>query len=125
MGKLKDNRRNKGARPREASLKNSHCGSSALPPFCPSQALGGIADSLRLQCPLRIERSLPEKANSDTLDKELVPVEHGRFNSVLFCASWCPFSQNIQPIFDALSSIFPKIRHLTVEESSALPSAFS
>ncbi|XP_028556511.1 5'-adenylylsulfate reductase-like 6 isoform X2 [Dendrobium catenatum] len=93
MGKLKDNRRNKGARPREASLKNSHCGSSALPPFCPSQALGGIADSLRLQCPLRIERSLPEK--------------------------------NIQPIFDALSSIFPKIRHLTVEESSALPSAFS
>ncbi|KAL0924730.1 hypothetical protein M5K25_005584 [Dendrobium thyrsiflorum] len=38
-----------------------HCGSSASPPFCPSLALGGIADSLRLQCPLRIERSLPEE----------------------------------------------------------------
>ncbi|KAH0466805.1 hypothetical protein IEQ34_004043 [Dendrobium chrysotoxum] len=65
------------------------------------------------------------EVNSDTLDKELVRVEDGRFNSVLFCASWCPFSQNIRPIFDALSSMFPTTRHLTVEESSALPSAFS
>ncbi|KAL0924731.1 hypothetical protein M5K25_005585 [Dendrobium thyrsiflorum] len=65
------------------------------------------------------------QVNSDTLDKELVRVEDGRFNSVLFCASWCPFSQNIRPFFYALSSMFPKTRHLTVEESSALPSAFS
>ncbi|KAI0523369.1 hypothetical protein KFK09_005764 [Dendrobium nobile] len=106
-----------------------HCGSSASLPFCPSLDLGGIADSLRLQCPLRIERSLLKEVNSDNLDKELVRVEDGRFNSVLFCASWSPFSQNIRPIFEALSSMFPKNKAFNIKFFSCSPlfscSAFS
>ncbi|PKA49340.1 5'-adenylylsulfate reductase-like 5 [Apostasia shenzhenica] len=57
----------------------------------------------------------------DTLDEELGHVKDDAYYSVLFYASWCPFSLIIRPIFDALSSMFPHIRHLIVEESSAMP----
>lgn len=40
--------------------------------------------------------------------------------AVLFYASWCPFSQRIRPIFDDLSSMFPQVKHLTVEESNVM-----
>ncbi|KAJ0242670.1 hypothetical protein HA466_0206110 [Hirschfeldia incana] len=42
--------------------------------------------------------------------------------SVLFYASWCPFSRVVRPKFDMLSSMFPQIKHLAVEHSQALPS---
>lgn len=61
-----------------------------------------------MQCPLWIERSFPEEVNGDILEKELARAEDGEFHSVLFYATWCPFSQNIRPVFDALSSMFPK-----------------
>ncbi|CAA6653657.1 unnamed protein product [Spirodela intermedia] len=63
--------------------------------------------------------------SGETLDKEL---GHGRRNayySVLFYASWCPFSQTTRQLFDALNVLFPGIQHFAVEESSALPSVFS
>ncbi|XP_020579038.1 5'-adenylylsulfate reductase-like 5 isoform X2 [Phalaenopsis equestris] len=100
-------------------------GSFAAPPLCSRSDLAGVADELRSQCPLWIERFVPEEVQGDTLDKKLAHVEDGAYFSVLFYASWCPFSQNIKPSFDALSSMFPQIWHLKVEESSAMPSVFS
>ena len=41
--------------------------------------------------------------------------------SVLFYASWCPFSQRMLPEFEILSSMFPQVEHLALEQSSALP----
>lgn len=41
--------------------------------------------------------------------------------SVLFYASWCPFSHRILPEFDILSSMFPQVEHVVLEQSSALP----
>jgi len=41
--------------------------------------------------------------------------------SILFYASWCPFSRRMLPKFEALSSMFPEIEHLVIEQSSALP----
>lgn len=41
--------------------------------------------------------------------------------SVLFYASWCPFSQSLLPKLEKLSSIFPQVEHLVVEQSSTLP----
>ncbi|KAL0925913.1 hypothetical protein M5K25_004289 [Dendrobium thyrsiflorum] len=100
-------------------------GSFAAPPLCARSDLAGLADSLRSQCPLWIERSFPEEVQGDTLDKKLAHVKDGAYFSVLFHASWCPFSRNVKTTFDALSSMFPQIWHLTVEESSAMPSVFS
>ncbi|CAN6864308.1 unnamed protein product [Brassica oleracea var. botrytis] len=47
------------------------------------------------------------------------------YTSILFYTSRCPFSRAVRPKFDVLSSMFPHIRHLVVEQSQALPSVFS
>ncbi|KAH0860572.1 hypothetical protein HID58_088833 [Brassica napus] len=44
------------------------------------------------------------------------------YTSILFYTSRCPFSRAVRPKFDVLSSMFPHIRHLVVEQSQALPS---
>lgn len=77
------------------------------------------------KCPLWVERSFPEAVNGNDLDKVLAHVQDGSFYSVFFHASKCPFSQNFRSTFDTLSSMFPNIRHLAIEESSAMPSIFS
>jgi len=41
--------------------------------------------------------------------------------SVLFYASWCPFSHRILPEFEILSSMFPHVEHVALEQSLALP----
>ncbi|KAL5705224.1 5'-adenylylsulfate reductase-like [Ranunculus cassubicifolius] len=45
--------------------------------------------------------------------------------SVLFYASWCPFSRSCRPTFAHLSSLYPSIRHFAVEESLVKPSVLS
>jgi thiol-disulfide isomerase/thioredoxin len=45
--------------------------------------------------------------------------------AVLFYASWCPFSQRMRPVFDDLSSMFPRIKHLAVEQTNAMPAVLS
>jgi len=45
--------------------------------------------------------------------------------AVLFYASWCPFSQECKPNFEALASLFPTIRHFAFEESAIRPSIIS
>lgn len=62
------------------------------------------------------------QVDGDLLDK-LMDTNHGNaYTSILFYASWCPFSRAVRPKFDVLSSMFPHIKHLIVEQSQALPS---
>uniref|UniRef100_A0A1D1XLD3 5'-adenylylsulfate reductase-like 5 n=1 Tax=Anthurium amnicola TaxID=1678845 RepID=A0A1D1XLD3_9ARAE len=107
------------------------CASSPPLPFaaaagvCPRRDLAFLDAVVRSQCPLWIQRSLPLEVNGETLDKELSRGQRNAYYSVLFYASWCPFSRRTRPTFDALSMMFPQIKHLAVEESFALPSLFS
>ncbi|XP_072951927.1 5'-adenylylsulfate reductase-like 5 [Typha angustifolia] len=92
--------------------------------LCPRSDLGFL-DDVKSQCPVWIDRSLPLEVSGETLDRELGLAQRNTYTSVFFYASWCPFSSNYRPIFNVLSSMFPNIRHFTVEESSAMPSVFS
>ncbi|WOL04228.1 5'-adenylylsulfate reductase-like 5 [Canna indica] len=105
----------------------------ALPPFfaagaaAPLCARSGASflDDLRSECPRWIEPSPPLEVDQEFLDRVLNERENYGYYSVLFYASWCPFSANIRPIFDVLSSMFPQIKHLLVEESAVMPSVLS
>jgi len=59
--------------------------------------------------------------SGDVLDNNTGDAQKNTYYSIFFYASWCPFSRKTRPIFDALSSMFPQIRHLAIEESSAMP----
>ena len=50
---------------------------------------------------------------------------NGGYMSMLFHASWCPFSKMCQSLFDILSSLFPNIHHVSIEESTVMPSSLS
>ncbi|RRT33655.1 hypothetical protein B296_00055593 [Ensete ventricosum] len=61
------------------------------------------------------------KVDGESLDIELSHGESNGYYSILFYASWCPFSSSIRPIFDVLSSMFPQTKHFLVEESTTMP----
>ncbi|KAG6492377.1 hypothetical protein ZIOFF_047340 [Zingiber officinale] len=77
------------------------------------------------QCPSSVDKSLPVEVSGEILEKVLGSHKISTYFSVLFYASWCPFSLGSQPTFDALSSMFPQIKHFLVEESSVMPSLLS
>eukprot|EP01018_Ginkgo_biloba_P007501 Gb_37627 [translate_table: standard] len=52
---------------------------------------------------------------------DIVKTDIGTYMAVLFYASWCPFSKACRPVFDVLSSMFPSIHHVAVEESALRP----
>ncbi|XP_018473076.2 5'-adenylylsulfate reductase-like 7 isoform X1 [Raphanus sativus] len=63
------------------------------------------------------------EVNGDLLDRLMDAHNLGNaYTSILFYSSRCPFSSSVRPKFDALSSMFPHIGHLVVEQSQALPS---
>lgn len=64
------------------------------------------------------------QVDGETLDRLIMSLNYdgNGYMSVLFYASWCPFSRAVRPKFDMLSSMFPQIQHLAVEHSQALPS---
>ncbi|XP_058212387.1 5'-adenylylsulfate reductase-like 5 [Rhododendron vialii] len=100
--------------------------SSAPPPICPSQPQpASFLDALQSTWPLSFPLNSPLEVNGDVLDGTLTSKQHNVYTSVLFYASWCPFSHDAQLIFKALSSMFPQIEHLAVEQSSAMPSVLS
>ncbi|CAA7061416.1 unnamed protein product [Microthlaspi erraticum] len=77
------------------------------------------------KCPLSLYPTPPIEVDGDLLDR-LMDANHGNaYTSILFYSSRCPFSRAIHPKFDVLSSMFPHIGHLIVEQSQALPSVFS
>ncbi|XP_023750263.1 5'-adenylylsulfate reductase-like 7 [Lactuca sativa] len=80
---------------------------------------------LQLQCPTTIVSSSPIEMNGESLDNFMSSYKTNAYTSILFYASWCPFSINAQAKFHALASMYPQIKHVKVEQSSALPSVFS
>lgn len=80
---------------------------------------------LQLQCPTTIMYSWPIEMNEESLDKVLSSSHMNTYIAILFYASWCPFSRNVQPKFDALSSMYPQIKHVMVDQSSVPPIVFS
>ncbi|KAG2682796.1 hypothetical protein I3843_10G001500 [Carya illinoinensis] len=95
--------------------------SSAL---CPKES-NLFLYGLQSQCPLSISPNPPLQVDGDFLDRALASKGRNEYTSVLFYASWCPFSCSALPTYKTLSSMFPQIEHLTVEKSSAMPSIFS
>lgn len=90
---------------------------------CPQ--LKPFLHDLQLQCPTTIMYSWPIEVNGESLDKVLSSNQMNEYIAILFYASWCPFSRLVQPKFDALSSMYPQIKHVMVEQSSVPPIVFS
>ncbi|KAJ0261138.1 5'-adenylylsulfate reductase-like 7 [Hirschfeldia incana] len=78
------------------------------------------------KCPPFMYSRPPLEVDGDLLDRFMDAHNHGNaYTSILFYSSRCPFSSSVRPKFEALSSMFPHIGHLVVEQSQALPSVFS
>ncbi|KAK9902492.1 hypothetical protein M0R45_001565 [Rubus argutus] len=80
---------------------------------------------LQSQCPIAIAPYPPLKVDGNFIDRVLASKQKTGYTSVLFYASWCPFSRRLYPTFEMLSFMFPQVEHLAVEQSSAFPSVFS
>ncbi|KAI4348454.1 hypothetical protein L6164_009177 [Bauhinia variegata] len=80
---------------------------------------------LQSQCPLSIPPNPPFQVDGNFIEKALSASNGIGHMSVLFYASWCPFSRTTLSKFETLSSMFPQIEHFILEQSSALPSVFS
>ncbi|XP_057982856.1 5'-adenylylsulfate reductase-like 7 [Malania oleifera] len=81
--------------------------------------------ALQSQCPLATPSHSLLQVDGSFLDRALTSSRTDMYTSVLFYASWCPFSRNMHSEFEVLSFMFPKIDHLAIEQSSAMPSVFS
>ncbi|KAK8506876.1 hypothetical protein V6N12_000445 [Hibiscus sabdariffa] len=81
--------------------------------------------NINFQCSPSITPIPPLQVSGDFLDRALTSKQQNGYTSVLFHASWCPFSRSIHPKFDILSFMFPQLEHLAVEQSLASPSIFS
>ncbi|KAJ6360132.1 hypothetical protein OIU77_004194 [Salix suchowensis] len=92
--------------------------------ICPNDSALFLYD-IQSQCPVSISPNPHLQVDGNFLDRALTSKPRDAYTSVLFYASWCPFSCSMLPKFEILSSMFPQIEHLVVEQSSALPSIFS
>lgn len=61
------------------------------------------------------------QVGGDFLEKALNSKDANMYTSVLFYASWCPFSNDVLQTFEVLSSMYPQMTHLAVEESLVMP----
>ncbi|CAK9144514.1 unnamed protein product [Ilex paraguariensis] len=110
------------------AVSSLRCVSSSSPPppsmrHQPSETL--FFNTLQSQCPLSYSPNSPLEVNGDFLDRTLAAKWGNAYTSILFYASWCPFSHNVRLTLEVLGSMFPEIEHLAVEQSLAMPSMFS
>lgn len=82
-------------------------------------------NNLQSQCSLSVVSSLSHEVDGESLDGALRSSHDNVYTAILFHANWCSFSHRMRSTFDVLSSMFPQIRHLAVEQSAAMPSVFS
>ncbi|KAI3450907.1 hypothetical protein Pfo_007572 [Paulownia fortunei] len=81
---------------------------------------------LNFQCPFSIPcSSFPIQVDGESFERAMSSSQTNEYTAVLFYASWCPFSSIFQSKFSTLSSMYPQIKHLMVEQTSVLPSVFS
>ncbi|KAL8480842.1 hypothetical protein ACS0TY_026825 [Phlomoides rotata] len=81
---------------------------------------------LNPQCPSTDPfSSFPIQMDGESFEKAMTFSQKNEYTAVLFYASWCPFSTIFLPKFFTLSSMYPQITHVMVEQSSAMPSVFS
>ncbi|XP_051143612.1 5'-adenylylsulfate reductase-like 5 [Andrographis paniculata] len=86
----------------------------------------GFVYDLNSQCPFSNPfYSPPVQVDGESFEKIVSSSKKNSYIAVLFYASWCPFSSMFQSNFATLSSMYPQIEHLMVEQSSAMPSVFS
>ncbi|GER50686.1 5'-adenylylsulfate reductase-like 5 [Striga asiatica] len=63
--------------------------------------------------------------DDESLERVMSSSLKNEYTAVLFYVSWCPFSSIFQSKFSILSSVYPQIKHVMVDQSSAMPSVFS
>ncbi|KAG8387376.1 hypothetical protein BUALT_Bualt02G0014900 [Buddleja alternifolia] len=81
---------------------------------------------LNSQCPFPVSCfSSPIQVDGESFEIAMSSSHKNEYTAVLFYASWCPFSSTFQAKFSTLSYMYPQIKHLMVEQTSALPSVFS
>ncbi|KAK7315584.1 hypothetical protein VNO77_34141 [Canavalia gladiata] len=80
---------------------------------------------LQSQCPISIQSNPPLQVDGNFIEGVLSGRKRIEYISILLYASWCPFSSKMLPKFESLSSMFPQVEHLVLEQSSALPSLYS
>lgn len=81
---------------------------------------------LKSQCPVSIPlSSFPIQMDGESFDRAMSSSPENVYTAILFYASWCPFSSIFQSRFADLSTMFPQIKHVMIEQSSAMPSVFS
>ncbi|CAA0825776.1 5-adenylylsulfate reductase-like 5 [Striga hermonthica] len=69
--------------------------------------------------------SSPIQVDGESLERVMSSSQKNEYTAVLFYASWCPFSSVFQLKFSTMSSMYPQIKHVMVEQSSAMPSVYS
>ncbi|KAL2320471.1 hypothetical protein Fmac_029440 [Flemingia macrophylla] len=80
---------------------------------------------LQSQCSLAISPHPPLQMDVNFIEGVLSGRKRTGYVSILFYASWCPFSRKMLPEFEILSFMFPQVEHMVLEQSSALPSLYS
>ncbi|MED6196029.1 5-adenylylsulfate reductase-like [Stylosanthes scabra] len=96
-----------------AQSSSASSSSPAVPPFL---------YSLQSQCSVAVSPTPPLQVDGDFVEAVLSGRKSVGHISILFYASWCPFSQRMLPDYEVLSSMFPQVEYLALEQSSALPS---
>ncbi|KAL7232399.1 hypothetical protein ACSBR2_010425 [Camellia fascicularis] len=105
-------------------VASSSSSASVCTSRCSPQSSKFIHD-LQFQCPITISSYSPLEMDGESLDRAFSSSHTHVYTAVLFYASGCPFSSVLQTKFAALSSMFPQIKHVIIEQSSAMPSIFS
>lgn len=79
------------------------------------------------QCPVSETPfySSPLLVDGESFEKAISTGQKNGYTAILFYASWCPFSSMFLSKFSTLSAMYPQVKHLMVEQSSAMPSVFS
>ncbi|KAL3616371.1 hypothetical protein CASFOL_039761 [Castilleja foliolosa] len=61
----------------------------------------------------------------ESFERSMSSSQKNEYTAVLFYASWCPFSRIFQSKYSTLSSMYPQMKHIMIEQSSVMPSVLS
>ncbi|KZV44859.1 5'-adenylylsulfate reductase-like 5-like [Dorcoceras hygrometricum] len=105
-----------------ASLRPASASGAA----CHPREFKTFLHDLNSQCPFSTTLcSSAIQVDGELLESVISSSQKNVYTAVLYYASWCPFSSTFLSKFSTLSSMYPQIKHLMIEQSSAVPSVFS